>query len=326
MRKSSLSCVVFTALLVSSCGGAPAEGEGEGERPSEGEGEVGEGEGEGEVGDDEQVAIDVVRIALTPGAITEQMLFVVVEMVGNATAVADSPTLLLTGTVVVSDAGNTYSPQPTNELVQRLNGVETHATISAFDVNETASTARDVFLDPHDVVVSAFRQGANVLTGESHLPGNGSGTRRGGGTLGSGQGFSFTGSLTISFDVDGSTAETTSETVNTGTLQGLGFDLEFVESSRYHAFVADSVVEDLQTGLSVVGTAGGATWNMSNALIKRTFRDGLAVEPDFWAGTTGSMTRNGVAFGTLRAQIAAPSILIVLDMVARDEILEEHQR
>jgi len=65
---------------------------------------------------------------------------------------------------------------------------------------------------------------------------------------------------------------------------------------------------------------------MTDGLIKRTFRNSLAVEPDFWEGTTGAMTRNGAAFATLRAQVGAPSILIVLDMPARDEILEEHLR
>jgi hypothetical protein len=65
---------------------------------------------------------------------------------------------------------------------------------------------------------------------------------------------------------------------------------------------------------------------MQNGRIQRTFRDGRAVEADFWAGTAGDLRRNAAPFGTLDVRASAGAFEVVLVTGSDISVLETHAR
>jgi hypothetical protein len=171
-----------------------------------------------------------------------------------------------------------------------------------------------------------MRLSGDDFGGESELGSDGTGTRAGSGSLAGGHAFSFSSTQQATFQFGTGTVQTEQVEVRSGTLTGPGLNLSFQDGSRYLAVLVDNFSEDLQTGLTISGTAGGSSWSMTDGLIKRTFSNGRAVEADFWAGTTGSLRRNGAAFATLAAQSSAPAISIVLQTPGGPAELESHGR
>lgn len=297
-------------------------GEGEGENPGEGEGEPGEGEGEGEgeVVDDTAGAVELIQLVQTPASLTEQMLNVALEMVSRA-ALVTGDTNTLTGTVTVVDDVNNYSPQPTNELVMIANGATTRAVITTMDGDFAQPSLRAFYGEDHDVVVASFTQGAITMSAESHLRGS-DGTREAAGTFATGQNFTFNGAFTSVSEVDGNFSELQRVDIDSGTLTEDGMDISWSTTNSYHLLVGSSLVEDVNTDLTFAGTAFSSSWNLRDGAIRRTFRDGAAVEADFWQQTGGEVVRDGRSAGALAAAVSPATIQIVFN----DAVLEEHER
>ena len=307
--------------------GESAEGEGEGEQPAEGEGEAGEGEGEpaegegeGEAVDDTTAAVELIQLVQTPSPLTEQVLNVALEMVSRA-ALVTGDTNTHTGTVTVVDNVNSYSAQPTNELVMIANGVTTHAVITAMDGDFAQPSLRAFYGADHDVVVASFTQGDITVSAESHLRGS-NGTREAAGTFATGQDFTFSGTFTSVSEVDQNVSELRRVDVDSGTLRDNGMDIAWSTTNSYHLLVGSAAVEDVNTDLGFTGTAFSSSWTLQTGAVRRTFRDSLAVEPDFWQQTGGVVLRDGSLAGELAAVVSPASIQIVFN----DAVLEEHDR
>jgi hypothetical protein len=354
MWKSLTSCAASTALLLLcfACtptssddgGGGGAEGEGEGEAAGEGEGESSDGEGEGEssegegegessegegegedededeVVDDTTGAVELIQLVQTPSTLTEQMLHVALEMVSRA-ALATGDLTTHTGTVTVVNDTNTYSSQPSDELVMIANGVTTRAVIVTMDGDFAQPSFRAFYGVDHDVVVSSFTQGAITMSAESHLRGS-DGTREAEGTFATGQDFTFNGAFTSVSEVDGNFSELQRVDTDSGTLRDTGMDIEWSTTNSYHLLVGSAAVEDVNTDLAFSGTAFSSSWTLQNGAVRRTFRDSVAVEPDFWRGTGGAVFRDSRLAGELAAVVSPGRIQITFN----DAVLEEHQR
>ncbi len=310
--------------------GEAGGGEGEGEAGGgEGEGEAGggEGEGEGETVDDNVVAVDVVASALRPGRVVDDGLRVLFDMVANASTLTGGNEVTVTGTVNFRTTPPTYSAAPASELVYLDNpGIEVRVVVGRFAGDFNQGSGTDFYVRPHDVSFTRMHLSGDDFGGESELGSDGTGTRAGSGSLAGGHAFSFSSTQQASFQFGTGTVQTEQVEVRLGTLTGPGLNLRFQDGSRYLAVLVDNFSEDLQTGLTISGTAGGSSWSMTDGLIKRTFSNGRAVEPDFWAGTSGTLRRNGTAFATLAAQSSAPAISIVLQTPAGPAELESHGR
>ena len=323
--------------------GDPGEGAGEGEGEAgggEGEGEAGGGEGEGEAGggegegegegetvDDNAVAVDVVASALRPGRVVDDGLRVLFDMVANASTLTGGNELTVTGTVNFRTTPPSYSASPASELVYLDNpGIEVRVVVGRFAGDFNQGSGTDFYVRAHDVSFTRMRLSGDDFGGESEIDSDGAGTRAGSGSLAGGHAFSFSSTQQATFQFGTGTVQTEQVEVRSGTLMGPGLNLSFQDGSRYLAVLVDNFSEDLQTGLTISGTAGGSSWSMTDGLIKRTFSNGRAVEPDFWAGTSGTLRRNGTAFATLAAQSSAPAISIVLQTPGGPAELESHGR
>jgi len=171
--------------------------------------------------------------------------------------------------------------------------------------------------------VRDFRFDGDDFDAESHLGAGGAGTRTGAGGFADGTTFSLSSQQAATFDFGNGTVETTQEELRTGTVGGrAGFALTFEEQHAYRAVLVDNLAEDLQTLITVGGTAGGVSWSMTDGLLKRTFQNGRAVEPDFWAGSSGQLLADGRVVATIAASTSAQAIELRLG----DDVLERHAR
>jgi hypothetical protein len=267
--------------------------------------------------------IDVIRLGLAPGRRVDDALRLVWEMVANATVVDGGAVLRTTGTIDFRGARPVYSATPANELVYLDAGIEVRVVVDEFDGDFDQESATDFFVRAHDVVVRDFRFDGDDFDAESHLGAGGAGTRSAAGAFGDGTTFSLSSQQAATFDFGNGTVETEQEELRTGTVGGrAGLALTFEEQHAYRAVLVDNLAEDLQTGLAISGTAGGTNWSMTDALLKRTFRNGRAVEPDFWLESTGRLFGDG----RLRARIAAVVSAPAIELTVGDEVLERHAR
>jgi hypothetical protein len=244
-------------------------------------------------------------------------------MVANATVAGGGDVLRTTGTIDFRGATPSYSATPTDELVYLDDGVEVRVIVDDFTGDFSQEGATDFYVRAHDVVVRDFRFDGDAFDAESHLDAGGSGTRTGTGRFGDGTTFSLSSQQAATFDFGNGTVETTQEELRTGTIGGRpGLALTFEEQHAYRAVLVDNLAEDLQTLLDVSGSAGGVSWSMDNALLKRTFSNGRAVEPDFWSGSTGQLIGDGRLQGEIAAAVSAQAIELRLG----DDVLERHAR
>jgi hypothetical protein len=288
-------------------------GEGEGE-VAEGEGEAGEGEGEGEddVVDLRAAAVDVVQAGSRPGQVVDEALRLLLDVVlfaSNAPDGGDGADVRTFGTVTQDAGGDaSYGAAPADALVFSAPGVTARFEVDAFDGDFTVGDEREFYLHDHDVVASVVVTGADGddFAFASHLA-NDAGSRSADGVSG-GDAFSFDATVVVDADFGSGTVEYRSTEVRSGSVG----DLDFTDDSAYHLVFFDNVAEDLVDTLTVTGTLAGSSWSLTDGLVQRTFRDGAAVEPDFWGGTTGELRRNGAPFGALAARDAGGAFEIVL--------------
>ncbi len=294
--------------------GEGARGEGEGEE-GEGEGEEGEGEeGEGEGVDFGAVAVEVMQATARPGQLVDEALKTLLDVVvfaSNASNGGNGVNVRTFGTVTQNAAGTaSYAAAPADALVLAAPGVTIRFAVVTFTGDFNVNDTREFYLRAHDVVASVVITGGDSddFAFESHLAANERGTKSGAGVSG-GDSFNVVATTVVSSDINGGAVDYRA----TDTRSGSVGDLDFTDSSAYHLVLVDNVVEDLVNTLTVSGTLGGASWSMTDGLVKRVFRNGVAVEPDFWGGTSGQLRKDGAAFGALAARdIGAGSFDIVL--------------
>lgn len=295
----------------------------------EGEGDVvvgGEGEGEGDNGD--AVALQVVLASTLPGQLVDDTLRLLWEVARQATALAGSQTaVVLTGTVNFRVDPPTYSAQPANQLVYLdANDIDVRFTVARFNGDFDQGTAREFYLFPHDVSITRVVTSEDDFACQSVLNANSSGSRSGSGTS-AGDTFTINETVTVTTVFDQGTVDYVSVEERNGSVSNAaGTNLVFTDSARYHAFVGTSVVEDLSNDLTVSGTAGGSSWVLGDGRIQRTFRDGAAVEPDFWDATHGALKRDNADFGNIAFRSTANAFAVVLLTPGGTAVLETHAR
>jgi hypothetical protein len=233
----------------------------------------------------------------------------------------------VTGTVNARVTPPTYTATPADALVVLDTGdVEVRAVVRSFAGNFARDSARDFFADDHDVDADVAIAGGAAFSVDSTLL-RAVGARHGAGTLGDGHSFTFAATTTSTASFDSATVEYRATEARTATIVGDGVDLACDDDLAYHAVVVDHFAEDATNTVSVTGTAAGARWSLNGGVLKRTFSDGLAVEPDFWTQTHGVVRRDDVDFATLGARVSLDRIELVVDAgAAGARVLESNPR
>lgn len=245
-------------------------------------------------------ARDVMTVQGSLGLLVREQLELCVGAVAEATRLKGANRPVLTGTLDLRDGTGSYSDTPADALLLRAPDFDQRFVVERMQVTDIGAPA-DALFDDHDLSFTTSRGEALSLSVSATLEDN-AGLRTAEGTMESGGrtlDVSFSEDSVSVAEVDGNVSTYEFNGTRAGAATGDGVDIEWRESERYLLFVSSEGFENRTTEVELVAEVDGFDFAMDDGVVKRSFRNGAPAEPEFWAETTGSLTKAGDAFGSL---------------------------
>jgi PKD repeat protein len=238
-----------------------------------------------------------------------------VDAVYFASQQSGTNALVTTGTATQASNGSfSYSPEPTDRLRVVFNdGLRLEYLITTLEGDFSEPNGREFLREDHSFVyrlISSEGTDANITLNQvNDVYSN---------TV-KGQiveaGITYSVDTTtqgqVITDVDPPGAEFESLERVAGTITTEGFSVTLDETFRYHVFIFENAIEDIQKDINNTWTIGSDQYALTNASIFRTFKNAFPDELDSW-NATGQLTRNGQVIGGLSFEETIASVDTVL--------------
>ncbi|GIW26130.1 hypothetical protein [Meiothermus sp.] len=228
-------------------------------------------------------------------------------------------TSTLTGTLTQTGNTFTYSATPTNRLrVVWSDGVFYEFVITQFQgslssgaqafykgnhlLQYTASLDPDGEMGPVNLSLRSERQGANLsvsLVGSATFEGQAH-------TL------NLNYAQVVLSDFGPGSIDFRHQDTLQGSLSGPSLQVQVNETYDFRLVGSGSLVMQTIRTLNNTWSEGGQSFRLQNGLIKRVFRDGNPIEPDFWTAS-GDLLRGGVRVGGFGQQFVGNNLEQFLD-------------
>jgi hypothetical protein len=278
--------------------------------------------------DPKAAAAVALRAEVRPRVLVDEQLQTCFAATVTAAETSGANNLVTHGTLDVRGGNATYDASPDDVLVLLSDDGETRYHVAKLVTDPEAATLAEVFVRDHEIHCTATRDGEFDLDLVSKVESDAS-TRSVFGTLTDDDAgdlevdVSETGSSSTSFEAAFTRFDSTHR--REGTVTGEGVDVSFTDDDTNLILVGNDVLENRTTESSVDATIGGSRYTLDKGLIRRSFKNTVPAEPEFWGETSGTLEKDGEAFGEVKfVEGPAGQFQIVLETDEGTELIEEH--